>query len=253
MVKKVKKKKPADKLDADGNIIPRKVGRPRVGHEFLKARELVRAECIGSVRQYAKWWKVNTPARIPKRPDRAYSEWISWSDFLGVYNTYPFDKQQFRTLDSAKSFVHPLLFKTQLEWLAYVRTGKKPIDIPSRPDVVYEEWFTWKDFLGHGIADVKRNLDAAGVIMFIIQNHGRPHNVYQVGISSEGVDTITQYQETNGFRIIGLFKCDMTFNWEYYFNKYGRPYQTGGKRSEFIIDNINDVIFDMSEFVEPIR
>lgn len=235
--------------------LPKKVGRPRVNLEFHEARELVRNEKISSVGQYHKWWLLNTPAKIPKRPDRAYKhEWISWNDFLGSNNPFPCIKRSFRPFVSARSFVHTLTLNNKSEWFEYIRTGRKPDDIPARPDLIYRnDWFTWKDFLGADKASVKRNLDAAEAIFFIVQNHGRPNNVFQMGITIEGKESILQAQQKHQFRIVGLFYCDIGFGWKSFATELGREYWDSGRNDEYTVPNINDFVFQISDFVERVR
>lgn len=232
-----------------------KRGRPRINHEFRDARMLVRQEQLGSVQQFHKWWALNTPGKIPKRPDRAYkNEWQGWPDFLGVYNEYPCIKRKFRSFNESRAFAQQQGFNTKSEWLEFAKSGEKPKDVPSRPDIVYrEEWFTWKDFLGADVASVKRNIDTAKAIFFIISRHGRPSNVYQFGITLEGLQTILDAQRNQGFKIIDLFHCDITFNWKGFAEDHGRNYWEGGTEDEYIVPNISDFIFQVSDFVEPVR
>ena len=232
----------------------RKVGRPRVSMEFHEARELVRNENISSVAQYRKWWELNTPARIAKRPDRAYkNDWQGWNDFLGSNNPFPCVRGSFRPFNEARSFVHQLGLRTKSEWWEYAKSGKKPSDIPSRPDLIYrEDWFTWKDFIGADIASVKRNIETADGVFFIIQNVGRPNNVYQLGITLEGKETVLRAQATHRFRIVGMFYCNIDFNWEYFANEFGSRYWEG-RHDEYLIPNVNEFVFQISDLVEQIR
>lgn len=234
---------------------PVKKGRPRVCLEFIEARELVRGESLDSVGQYKKWWLHNNPARIPKRPDRAYKkEWLGWNNFLGSSNPFPCVKRSFRSYVEAKSFVHRLGLRNKPEWFDYVRTKAKPVDIPTRPDLIYtKDWFTWKDFLGSDLSSVKRNMDAAGAIFFINQNHGSPSNVYHLGITLEGKLTILQHQAQQGFRIIGLFACDIDFDWESIVHSFGKEYWGSNRGGEYTIININEFIFNITDFVVPIK
>ena len=229
-------------------------GRPRRNLEFKEARELVRNENIKSVVQYKKWWALNTPAKIPKRPDRAYKqEWAGWNDFLGSNNPFPCVKKTFRPFIDARSFAQQLALSNKLEWIEYAKSDLKPDDIPSRPDLIYrDDWFTWKDFLGADIASVKRNVEKADAVFFIIHVHGRPNNVFQFGITLEGVETIIQSQASQGFRIVGLFYCDIGFGWESFADTYGRRYLDFGRNNEYVIPNINDFIFQIGDFVETI-
>lgn len=235
--------------------IPKKVGRPRVNHEFHEARELVRNEGISSVGQYSKWWTLNLPALIPKRPDRAYKkEWVSWSDFLGSKNIFPFIKKTFRPFEEARTFAQQLALNTKTEWIKYAKSSSKPEDIPSRPDLYYrKDWFTWKDWLGADIASIKRNIEASPAVFFIIQNYGRPNNVYQFGITMEGKETVIRAQSQQKFRIIQLFHCDIGFNWSIFAEKLGKNYWESDRKDEYVITNINDFILQIHDFVEKIR
>lgn len=234
---------------------PKKVGRPRVNLELHEARELVRGEGLTSVVQYKKWWQLNTPARIPKRPDRAYkNEWISWNDFLGSNNEFHFIRKTFRPFIEARSFAQQLGLGTKAEWIAYAKSGKKPEDIPSRPDLIYtKDWFTWKDFVGADIPSIKRNINASPAVFFIIQNSGRPNNVFQFGITLEGVKTVLQYQAQQQFKIVGLYHCDIDFAWQRYAEHFGKLYWESGRSDEYVISNINDYIFEISDNVVPVR
>jgi hypothetical protein len=233
-----------------------KAGRRRVNLEFEEARELIRKEKISSIGQYRRWWKLNTPARIPKRPDRAYRNagWVGWNDYLGSNNPFPCVRKSFRSFIDAKSFVHRLALNKKSEWFDYIRTGKKPKDIPSRPDVYYKnDWFTWSDFLGSNTPSIKRNIDAAGGgIFFIIQNKGMPNNVFQMGITLEGKATIFQHQQKQQFRIIMLCLCDIGFKWEEIVEQHGKPFWDGNRSHEYRVNNINEFILSIDGFVEPL-
>jgi len=242
--KKPKKKKPT-----------RPVGRPKIHMPFNEARELVRNEGIGSFSQYRLWWKLNTPARIPKRPDRTYNEnWKGWNDFLDNNNRYPCVKKTFRAFNEAKTYAQQLGLASKAEWISYAKGNKKPKDIPSRPDLAYRnDWFTWKDFLGADAVSRKRNIEEYGGVFFIIRNAGRPHNVYQMGITLEGVDAITSVQSQQQFQIIAMFKCEITFPWEIYLSEYGTKYWESGREDEFKIANIGEFIFAIDDDVEKIN
>ena len=150
-------------------------------------------------------------------------------------------------------FAQQLALSNKLEWIEYAKSDLKPDDIPSRPDLIYrDDWFTWKDFLGADIASVKRNVEKADAVFFIIHVHGRPNNVFQFGITLEGVETIIQSQASQGFRIVGLFYCDIGFGWESFADTYGRRYLDFGRNNEYVIPNINDFIFQIGDFVETI-
>jgi hypothetical protein len=245
-------KKKAAKKKAVKEKRPR--GRPRLNFEFEEARELVRHECIGSYRQYIRWWLHNKPARIPKRPDRAYKkDWVSWNDFLGSTNIWPIPKI-FRPFVEARSWAQQLGLHTKADWFDYIRANEKPEDIPTRPDLVYlKEWFTWRDFVGGDKKSVKRNIEAADAIFFIIQNQGRPTNVFQLGITLEGKETIIESQHTQKFRIIGMYTCEITFPWENVVQSYGKQYWESNRKDEYLITNLNEFLFNVTDYVTPVR
>lgn len=57
-----------------------------------------------------------------------------------------------RTFDKARKFVHELGLKSQDEWRTWIKSGKRPADIPSTPNLVYKDdgWAGFGDWLGTG-------------------------------------------------------------------------------------------------------
>lgn len=57
---------------------------------------------------------------------------------------------RFRYLSDARNFVHTLKLKNEQAWREYCKSGKKPKDIPSKPDFVYrgKGWIDWYDWIG---------------------------------------------------------------------------------------------------------
>ena len=88
------------------------------------------------------------PNDIPVAPWQVYADvgWTSWADWLGngrrVGNWRPFE--------DARSFARRLGLKSSEAWNAYCRSGKKPQDIPKKPDSVYADagWAGMGDWLG---------------------------------------------------------------------------------------------------------
>lgn len=156
----------------------------RRNHEFEVAREMVRNECLGSISQYTKWHALHKPSRIPKRPDRAYKDkWISWPDFLGNDNKFPFIKHKFKTYDECIKFVHKLNITSYEKWFEYCKSGNKPKDIPARPDVFYRktgEWYTWTSFLGYKLNDKLKNIQQMNNLLTILKDLNKPNNVYTI-------------------------------------------------------------------------
>jgi superfamily II DNA or RNA helicase len=90
------------------------------------------------------------PNDIPTNPQRAYKSqgWISMGDWLGTGNLRPRDIQ-YRSFTKSRSYVHSLKLKSNREWRIYIKSGKKPSDIPAGPDQFYKHkgWISWKDWL----------------------------------------------------------------------------------------------------------
>lgn len=98
---------------------------------------------------YVKWCKTEQrPADIPASPDRVYKktgDWRGWTHFLSnkprkIHDRtiYPRPKEYWK-YEKAKTFVNKLKLKSQAEWHEFVRSGKKPIQIPSSPQNVYSK------------------------------------------------------------------------------------------------------------------
>ena len=60
------------------------------------------------------------------------------------------DKNRFLSYKDAKTFVHSLNIKSQIEWRKYCKSGNKPNNIPSSPHFVYKNkgWVGYYDWLG---------------------------------------------------------------------------------------------------------
>ncbi|MFL6359674.1 MAG: integrase repeat-containing protein [Nitrososphaeraceae archaeon] len=120
---------------------------------FSKAKEYVRSLGLKTWDEYRRWCKSGKkPADIPTNPNSSYeNEWIGWGDWLGT-GTIANQKRKYRPFSNAKQYVQTLGLKSNDEWREYCKTGKKPSDIPTNPDKVYEnEWIGWGDWLGYEI------------------------------------------------------------------------------------------------------
>ena len=76
-------------------------------------------------------------------------DWKGWGDWLGTGTLEP-SARIYRPFYDAREFVHSLKIKGKEDWKDYCNSGKKPSDIPSNPNSVYEkEWTWWADWLGY--------------------------------------------------------------------------------------------------------
>jgi len=112
---------------------------------FEKAREYARSLKFRTTKEWKEFCKSNKkPSYITSNPARVYKNrgWINMEDWLGV---------SWKTFDEAKKFVHSLNLKSQREWRLYKE--KLPVNIPSNPHTVYEEFVDYNDWLN--VSNVK--------------------------------------------------------------------------------------------------
>ena len=51
------------------------------------------------------------------------------------------DRSQWRSFEDARTYVHSLKFNSHREWWEWCKAGKRPLDIPTNPRIIYkEEW-----------------------------------------------------------------------------------------------------------------
>ena len=100
------------------------------------------------------------PDAIPTKLEIIYKKegWLGWGHWLGTVKKITADQEKnmkFRSFQSAKEFVQEEKFngKKMHEklWYNYCRSGNKPTDIPSFPDIIYQkDWISWEDFFNTG-------------------------------------------------------------------------------------------------------
>ena len=131
---------------------------------FEEARDYVRCLVLRSQKKWKEWSKSGErPRDIPSRPDQVYKEegWLSWGDFLGYTPGHVAEKRsktKRRTFTEARDYVRSFCFKSKEEWREWSKSGLRPSDIPSDPDLVYKDkgWLSWADFLGFNKGNVAR-------------------------------------------------------------------------------------------------
>ncbi len=116
---------------------------------FTEARDFARSLKLGGQKDWVRWCAENGGiTHIPNWPDRVYAKagWSGWNDWLGT----PPRRGHLVTYDEARLLARDKGIRTQSEWLAWVRSGERPIGIPSNPDSAYASkgWVTWGEFLG---------------------------------------------------------------------------------------------------------
>jgi hypothetical protein len=74
-----------------------------------------------------------------------------WIDWLGT-NRIADQNRKFCPFNEAREFARSLNLSSESEWRIYYKSGKKPNDIPIKPDKSYQDkgWISWGDWLGTG-------------------------------------------------------------------------------------------------------
>ena len=125
---------------------------------FSEARKFVRSLKLKSNKNWRVYCKSSKrPSDIPTNPNRTYKkEWITWGDWFGT-GTIAKYYIKYRPFKEARKFVHSLKLKNQSDWREYTKSGKKPADIPSDPNVVYKNkgWKNMGDWTGTGNLSAK--------------------------------------------------------------------------------------------------
>jgi hypothetical protein len=125
------------------------LGKERVKRPLTEARAFVRGLKLSTVLDWQKYThSEGFPADIPKNPDRGYAAdgWIDWGDWLGTGRARPW-RAKYRPFEDARSFVRS---QGLSNWRKYARSGQRPKDIPSSPEIAYakEGWAGMADWLG---------------------------------------------------------------------------------------------------------
>jgi superfamily II DNA or RNA helicase len=119
---------------------------------FHEAREFVHTLNLRGESEWRLYCKSGIkPVNIPSSPKNQYpNEWNGFGDWLGT-GIIATTRRKFKDFNSAKVFVNSLKLSNTNEWRMYVKSGKKPFDIPSMPHRVYKNsgWLSWGDWLGN--------------------------------------------------------------------------------------------------------
>ncbi len=126
-------------------------GRPKF-RPFSQARAYARGLKLKNETEWRKYSKSGKkPKDIPAKPNQSYKDsgWNGMGDWLGTGNIAS-NKIVFRSFKDARSYVHKLKLKSDSEWRKYCRSGKKPKDIPAKPDRTYlnKGWKGIADWVG---------------------------------------------------------------------------------------------------------
>lgn len=121
---------------------------------YNKAKKFVSKLGLKSVSEWEEYCKSgNKPACIPSRPDVIYritEEWVSFKHWLGL-NKSSKKKSNFKDYNKANLFVKKLNLTSVKEWVDFCKSGLKPKDIPSNPNIVYKGkgWVSFGEWMGY--------------------------------------------------------------------------------------------------------
>jgi hypothetical protein len=103
---------------------------------------------IKSIKQYKEWSKTsNFPNFLPKAPDRVFSEWTTWGDYLGTGIISTLDRRKYYlSYDESKKYLKD---NFNLNNSSEFKKSEIPVFIPKKPYRIYTEWCGWEDFLGY--------------------------------------------------------------------------------------------------------
>jgi superfamily II DNA or RNA helicase len=125
---------------------------PGQHRSFKKAREFVRGLGLKSGTEWTAYCQsCKKPPDNPNAPQYVYANegWSGIDDWLGTGKVRP---DQYRSFEQARAFARSLDLKSRVDWSAYKKSGKKPGDIPAKPEHVYAKqgWSGYLDWFGAG-------------------------------------------------------------------------------------------------------
>ena len=118
---------------------------------FEEAKEFAHSLGLNNVNDWRLFQvSESKPKNIPSNPNNVYKEsWKSWGDWLGTFRIAN-QKKTYKNFESARKYVRGLNLKYDKEWREFRKSGNRPPDIPSNPNIVYKDsgWISLADFIG---------------------------------------------------------------------------------------------------------
>lgn len=141
------------------------MARTKTTRNYESARAFVRALNLADTQAWHAYAASEArPKDIPANPWVSYKEYFdsrgekfSINDFIGakVKRGRPCKtvavapKPEKTAYEIAKELVQALQLKNRAEFTAMSKNGQRPEGVPARPDLTFEEWSGWRDFLGN--------------------------------------------------------------------------------------------------------
>lgn len=238
----------------------KKPGKIKETYPYHLAKQVVQSQGIVSKTDYERWWNYNRPKGLPKKPDIIYKREMgvfSWKDFLGIDNIFPDKKFTFRSYEDCKKFLYPLGLKNSLEWYKFCKEKQKPDDIPNAPMHYYGkkgEWVSWKDFLGYDIAKRHEYLVTnKKPMLYIAKIPNRPANVIKINVLNGEKEDLINFKNKYNIIFVRCFYLNrIDDNWMDKI-KYGLRSYPNGDEDEYFVQNMADIISELSYNYETIR
>lgn len=232
--------------------IKRPRGRIRYNFSYDEAKDVVRSEGITSAVEYHKWWMLNHPSRMPKRPDRAYkNNNFLWSKFLGVKNNFPsIRKKTFVSYEECQQFVARNNIKSRTEWREFLRNYEKPDNIPAHPELVYRgtktkpgKWISYNKFFDTKPLERIEKVSKMEEYLIIYKIDAKFNNIFY--FSQKLCSPLTLLAECKKilekYEIYAVYLVG-TYNYKNFLNRNFKEYI--GTSNCYSIENINDLYFN---------
>lgn len=142
------------------------MARTKTTRNYESARAFVRALNLADTHAWHAYAASEArPKDIPANPWVSYKSYFdergekfSINDFIGAKvkrgrpckNAEPVAEVETpkTAYEIAKELVQTLQLKNRAEFTAMSKNGQRPEGIPARPDLTFEEWQGWREFLG---------------------------------------------------------------------------------------------------------
>lgn len=116
---------------------------------FKEAKRFVRTLNFKSQDEYKEYIKSpNSPKNLPSNPHKTYKkDWKSYPDFMGYVPKV--GRKHFLGFNQARQFSRSLGLSKRADWKEYLKSGKRPQNIPAQPEKTYQKkgWIDYKDWL----------------------------------------------------------------------------------------------------------
>jgi len=170
-----------------GNVRNGSVKKLNFEEAYIIVKDIVVKNNIKTNNEWSEFCKdENFPNDIPVDPSKFYKNkgWRGWGYWLGTFRKYYGKWEEWCSFKDALIIVRKEVVKYNIEncrdWQKYCISGKKPINIPAYPNIVYKNygWISWMHWLNNKNSQSERKHDV---------NHGYlkkwfPDMAYIVGL-----------------------------------------------------------------------